>query len=164
MKVISDTGPIIALAKINCLSILKTMFSEILIPPVVYRELFGKSGTEWEEIEPALNDFVKVMDSHQSDNATEFVIADLDEGERQAIKLASNMRENVLLLIDDKAGRESASRLNIPVTGTIGILLMAKEKGWLTNVTKLIDKLRNSGYWFSDELIEIAKKLAKEDL
>lgn len=39
MKVTSNTVPVIALAKINCLSILKTMFSEILIPPVVYREL-----------------------------------------------------------------------------------------------------------------------------
>ena len=48
MKVASNTGPIIALAKISCLSILKTMFSEILIPPVVYRELLGKSGGEWE--------------------------------------------------------------------------------------------------------------------
>ena len=40
---------------------------------------------------------------------------------------------------------------------------MAKKKGRLTDVIKLIDKLRNSGYWFSDELVEIAKKLAKED-
>lgn len=44
-------------------------------------------------------------------------------------------QKNVLLLIDDKAGRNAVSRLNIPVTGTIGILLMAKEKGWLTDVT-----------------------------
>ena len=163
MKVASNTGPIIALAKIGFLSILKTMFSEILIPPVVYRELLGKLGTEWKEIELALNDFIKVMEPHYSDNATELAITDLDEGERQTIKLASNMRENVLLLIDDKSGREAAGRLNIPITGTIGILLMAKEKGWLTDVTMLIDKLRNSGYWFSDELVEIAKKLAKED-
>jgi predicted nucleic acid-binding protein len=164
MQVTSNTGPIIALAKISCLSILKTMFSEILIPPVVYRELLGKSGTEWEEIESALNDFIKVMEPDHSDNATELAIANLDEGERQTIKLAANLRGNVLLLIDDKAGREAASRLNIPITGTIGILLLAKEKGRLTDVTLLIDKLRNSGYWFSDELIEIAKKLAKEDL
>ena len=163
MKVASNTGPIIALAKISCLSILKTMFSEILIPPVVYRELLGKLGTEWEEIESALNDFIKVVEPNPSDNATELAIADLDEGERQTIKLASNMRENVLLLIDDKAGREAANRLNIPITGTIGILLMAKKKGCLTDVIRLIDKLRNSGYWFSEELIEIAKKLAKED-
>ena len=164
MKVTSNTGPIIALAKIRCLSILKTMFSEILIPPIVYRELLGKSGGEWEEIESALNDFIRVMEPNHSDNATELAIADLDEGERQVIKLASNMRENVLLLIDDKAGREAANRLNIPITGTIGILLLAKEKGVLTNVIKLMDKLRNSGYWLSDELIEIAKKLAKEDV
>ncbi|NUO09357.1 MAG: DUF3368 domain-containing protein [Candidatus Brocadia sp.] len=164
MKVTSNAGPVIALPKISCLSVLKTMFSEILIPPVVYRELLGKSGTKWEEIESALNDFVRVMEPNHSDNATELAIANLEEGERQAIKLASYMRENVLLLIDDKAGREAASRLNISITGTIGILLMAKEKGWLADVIKLSDKPRNSGYWFSDELIEIAKKLANEDL
>jgi len=41
-------------------------------------------------------------------------------------------------------------------------LLLAKEKGFVENVGSLIYELRNAGYWLSDEIIEIARKLAGE--
>jgi predicted nucleic acid-binding protein len=41
-------------------------------------------------------------------------------------------------------------------------LLSAKEKGLLTRVGPLIDELRESGYWLSDEVVEAARKLADE--
>lgn len=44
MKIVSNTGPIIGLAKINRLSILKDLADEILIPPMVHRELLAKTG------------------------------------------------------------------------------------------------------------------------
>jgi predicted nucleic acid-binding protein len=44
MKIVSDAGPLIGLAKINCLYILKTIASEVYIPPMVYRELLGKAS------------------------------------------------------------------------------------------------------------------------
>lgn len=46
MKIVSDTGPLIGLAKIDCLSILKNIATEVLIPPMVHRELLGKVGIE----------------------------------------------------------------------------------------------------------------------
>jgi predicted nucleic acid-binding protein len=44
MRIVSNTGPLIGLAKIDCLSILKQIASEVCIPPMVYRELLGKEG------------------------------------------------------------------------------------------------------------------------
>ena len=64
--------------------------------------------------------------------------------------------------MDDYAGRNAAKKLNIPTTGVIGLLIMAKEKGIVENVGKIIEEMRYQGYWLSDELINIAKKLAKE--
>lgn len=66
------------------------------------------------------------------------------------------------MLIDDHVGREVAEKLNIPTTGLIGILLLAKEKGILKNIGSLIDALREQGYWISDEIANIAKHLAGE--
>ena len=60
MKIIADTGPLIGLAKIDCLSILKHIASEVYIPNMVYRELMGKVSVESERIEEALNDFIQV--------------------------------------------------------------------------------------------------------
>jgi predicted nucleic acid-binding protein len=162
MKLVSDTGPLIGLAKIDCLFILKEIFSEVLIPPIVHRELLGKVGIESARIDRALADFIHVIDLKPLDPVVNEALVDLDEGERQAIGLASTFSGNALLLIDDRAGRIAAEKLNIPTTGLIGVLLFAKEKGIIKNIGSLIDELRNHGYWISDRIGEIAKSLAGE--
>ncbi len=162
MKIVSDTGPLIGLAKIDCLFTLKYITTEVLIPTAVYRELLGKVGLESENIDSALKDFIRVADLTAMDSTTKEALVDLDEGEKQAIGLASTFSEDILLLIDDRAGRLVAEKLNILTTGLIGILLLAKEKGILGNIGSLIDELRNQGYWISDEIAGIAKDLAGE--
>lgn len=57
MKVVSDTGPLIGLAKANLLSIFQAMGLEVIVPPMVHRELLSKIGDESQQIEDALNDF-----------------------------------------------------------------------------------------------------------
>lgn len=162
MKIVSNTGPIIGLAKIDKLFLLKRIAEEVLIPPIVYRELLGKLGSESKRIDNALNEFLRVTDLKPLDSAIEITIAKLDEGERQAIGLASTFTGDVLLLLDDRAGREVAKKLNISTTGLIGILLLAKEKGMVANVKTLVDELREHGYWLSDKIVEVAKQLAGE--
>lgn len=162
MKIVSNTGPLIGLAKIDRLSILKDIATKIIIPPMVQRELLGKTGIESERIDNALNDFINVIELKSLDSAIEDALADLDEGERQAIALASTFSKDVLLLLDDRAGRSVAEKLNIPTTGLIGILLLAKEKGILENIGSLINELRSQGYWISEEIADLAKDLAGE--
>ncbi len=158
-KAISNTGPIIALAKIGHLVLMEKIFSEVSIPPIVYRELLGKFGNEWPEIESALNTFIKVAELPLYDEITESVLSALDEGEKQAVGLASSLRDEVLLIIDDKAGRETAKKLNIAVTGTIGLLLIAREEGLVNDIKTLIEQLRDTGYWLSDDILETVNRL-----
>ena len=160
MRIVSNTGPIIGLAKIGRVFLLKGIAAEVLIPPWVHRELLGKVGNESEQIDQALNAFIRIADLMPLESATERAIADLDEGEKQAIALASTVEGDVLLLLDDRAGRQVAKELNIPTTGLIGLLLLAKEKGLVGNVGSIIEELRNHGYWLSDEVIGVAKHLA----
>ena len=163
MKVVSDTGPIIALAKANRLSILKELFIEVFIPHAVHKELFAKTGSEGEQIERALNDFIHVSNLETLEEPVRLVLSDLDEGEKQAVGLASSMIKEVVLLLDDKAGRQAAAKLNIPVTGVVGILLLAKRKGLIKNATEIIEEIRNNGYWLSDEVINAVKLYAGEE-
>lgn len=162
MKIVSDTSPIIGLAKIKRLDLLKTLAGEILIPRYVHRELFGKHGPEAAEIEKALETFIKVVPIDHVEPSVAALLTQLDEGERQAIGLASVLGGDVLLLIDDHAGREAAKRLQVAVTGLVGLLIFAKEKGLVSQVGSLLEELREMGYWLSDEVIEIAKELAGE--
>ncbi|MDI6688627.1 MAG: DUF3368 domain-containing protein [Desulfobacterales bacterium] len=162
MKIVSDTGPIIGLAKIGKIILLKNIADEVIIPPMVYKELFGKTGPESKEIDQALNSFIMVKIDIDVEEATKIELAGLGEGEKQAIGLASRLDNDVILLLDDRAGREVAARLNIFTTGLIGLLLVAKEKGLVESVGTLIKELRNNGYWLSDDIMKTAIKLAGE--
>jgi predicted nucleic acid-binding protein len=162
MKIASNTGPIIGLAKIDLLFLLNQIASEVLIPPMVYRELMGKTGPETAQIDKALKEFLKVADLKPLDPAVEIAISILDEGEREVIGLASTTSGDILILMDDRAGREVAEKLNIPVSGLVGILLLAKEKGILEKIGPLLVELRDKGYWLSDDVVQTAQRLAKE--
>ena len=162
MKIVSNTGPIIGLAKINRLSILKKIAGEILIPPMVHRELLAKTGDEASLIDEALNSFIHVSPVPPLASSVKTIIADLDAGEGHAIGLASTFSGDVLLLLDDRAGRAAAKRLNIPTTGLIGLLLLAKERGIIIKVSEPISELREQGYWLSDDIVKIARQLAGE--
>ena len=162
MKIVSDTGPIIGLAKIGKIILLKNIADEVIIPPMVYKELFGKIGPESNEIDQALNTFIMVKRDMAVEEAVKIELSGLGEGEKQAIGLASRLDNDVILLLDDRAGREVAARLNIFTTGLIGLLLVAKEKGFVESVGTLIKELRNNGYWLSDDIMKTAIKLAGE--
>jgi uncharacterized protein len=162
LKIVSNTGPIIGLAKIGQLGLLKKLAPKIFIPPFVHKELFGRIGPETIEIEGALGEFIKVSPIRNSDPTLEKVLAELDEGERQAIVLARSFEDEVLLLMDDYAGRKAARKIHLVVTGIMGLLLSAKERGLVGKITPLVEELREKGYWLSDEVIRVTRKLAKE--
>jgi predicted nucleic acid-binding protein len=60
MTAVSDTGPLIALAKVDQLRLLERLFEQVHIPPAVHRELLAKSGPESARLDEALAHFVKV--------------------------------------------------------------------------------------------------------
>jgi len=162
MIAVSDTGPIIGLAKANRLSLLKNLFDKVLIPPMVRKELFAKTGDEAELIDNALTDFIQVSEINPVDETAKLILEGLSEGERQAIGIAASMGNDVILLIDDRAGRQAAEKLNIRITGLVGVLLMAKERGLIKNVVDVIGEIRSNGYWLSNNLVDLAKQLSGE--
>jgi predicted nucleic acid-binding protein len=85
----------------------------------------------------------------------------LDRGEAEVLTLAVE-REARLVVIDERKGRRYARHLGLPLTGTLGILLLAKEKGLVTAVGPLIEKLQASGLYLAPELVERVLILAQE--
>jgi len=67
------------------------------------------------------------------------------------------------LLIDDRAGRQAAEDLGINKTGLVGILILAKQRGYVDDISSLLEQLRSAGYWLSDEILAVARKVAKEE-
>ena len=163
MNVVSNTGPIIALAKLGRLDILQSLFSKVLIPTMVHRELMGKIGHEWGAIEKGLQSFISTVPPTATHQEAFNALLSVDEGERQAISLAIITGSETLLLLDDKAGRTAAKQLGVRVTGTVGLLLLAKDRGLITSVKESLQILRFFGYWLSDDIIATTIKMAEED-
>ena len=162
MIIVSNTGPLIGLAKIQQLGLPARLAAEVYIPPQVRLELLAKVGPETALIAAALKGAIKVKAPAILDAAAEVTLRRLDEGEKQAIALARSFPASVLLLLDDRAGRAAAQKLGQPLTGLAGLLLLAKQQGLVTAVAPLLGTLRGLGYWVSDEVVAVVKNLAGE--
>lgn len=160
MSIVSNTGPLIALAKVAQLSILEQLFQQVHIPPAVHRELLAKAGPESAHLDTALATFIAVEPAPPLMPDVEAVTRNTDPGERAAIALARTM--GLPLLIDDRLGRHAAHRLHLSFIGTAGVLVQAKQAGLLPLVRPVLEDIRQRGYWLSDRLLAIATQLAGE--
>lgn len=160
MMAVCDTGPLIALAKIDRLDLLEQLFGTIEIPPAVHRELLAKRGPEADRLDRALAGFLNFVSLVTIPPAVRIATSRLDLGEQQAIALA--FEHKALLVIDDQMGRTAARRLGLAITGLVGMLVRAKERGAVEAVRPLVVEIRRLGYWLSDELVDLAAKMAGE--
>lgn len=137
--IISDTTILIALDKIDSLNLLEQLYESIIITPEVKDE-FGEPLPNWIKTEE-VSDKSKVK----------LLGLELDLGESSAIALALE-NQNSLLIIDEKKGRKIAKAMGIDVTGTLGILVKAKNKGIIEKVSPVLDKLEASNFRISPTL------------
>lgn len=149
MAAVADTSPLILLAKVNWLTLLSELYGEVLIPPAVVTELRVKSDA----ISPELDRFIKSARVQAPETAIQVraLSADLGMGEAEAIALASEIPET-LLIMDDAEGRCVAQRLGLRVTGLLGVLIEAKLRRIVPAVTPLLDQLVAEGLWLSEAM------------
>ncbi len=159
-SIVSDTGPLIALAKLDRLDILEQLFGLVQIPPAVHRELLVGRKPEAPHLDEALDHFIQIAQLSPLPPEVQAETSRLDPGERQAIALACEL--GTAIVIDDRLGRAAARRLDLPVTGTAGGLIQAKEVGLVPAVCPLLEEIRKQGYWLSDALLEAVAELVKE--
>ena len=154
--VISNSTPIIHLAKIGQLDLLKNFFGTITVPQMVWKECTSP-GASRPEIESILSaDWIKVVKIN--DRIVTLLRHDIDHGEAEAIALALE-RKASLILLDDSDAREKARLYHLPITGTVGLLLRAYREGLLISFTETLDALESSGFRLNAKLKE---KLMKE--
>jgi predicted nucleic acid-binding protein len=158
MIIICDSSPLIALAKCGKLSLLDSLFEEVLIPEQVYHEfsILGKPEATT----------IAAWAREKIDKPGEVHLAkanalSLDPGETAAIALYWEKSAD-FLLIDERKGRIIAAQNGIKIIGIAGILLAAKNNGLIDAVKPFLDLLLNSSYYISNTLYQTALKTAKE--
>ena len=151
MIIVSDTSPVSNLILIERLDILQKLFSEIIIPTAVDREIgalkqFGKDlslyeNANWIKVS-APNNLQKVQNLQTK----------LDEGEAQAIALALEINCE-LLLMDERIGTHIARAEGLQTVGLVGVLVKAKQEKIVAEVGTILDELKSvAGFWLNAEL------------
>ena len=149
-KVISNSSPIIHLAKIGKLDFLKEYFQTIIIPEAVYREsiIEGKERDEVKLIKQAT--WIKVVKVKEQ-TLVKLLTVSLDTGESEVIALSIETGAD-LILLDDSEAREIARLYGFKITGTLGILLKAKKDGKINSLKTILMQLKETGFWIDDDL------------
>jgi predicted nucleic acid-binding protein len=158
--VVSDSTAIIHLSRINALNLLRSVYSDILIPQAVRDELLA-GGHAQPGVLAILNaGWIKVVPVRNSAVVAK-LRAHLDLGESEAIALAVETSADVLV-IDEKLGRSVARPLVNRIIGMVGVLLEAKKLGHITTVEPLLTQLRQTGFKLGDDVFNYALAAAGE--
>ena len=163
--IVADSGPLIALSKLGLLDLLLRCFRRVYIPQTVLMEV-----TEHRSHLDAEN-FLRFIAAYEggyiqiAPNVVNELTCELgkllDPGETQAINLANSL--DCPVLMDGRRRRMLAAKHGVSVFGLIGLLLRAKQTGYLPAVAPYLLKLKQAGYYLSDRLVTQALRLAEED-
>lgn len=149
---VADSGPLIALVRLNLLALPARLFPQVLVSATVWAEVTNapRPGEGAALVSARAAGHLNVVaDSSVAVAALEH--SRLDVGELSALTLAVDLQAAVL--IDERQGRATAATLGLRVVGTLGLLLRASERGWIGPVRPMTDALTASGYFLSKALV-----------
>ena len=152
--VVSNSSPLIALARIQRLDLVPAILQSVLIPPAVAREIRPSI--------PVLPDWLRVRAPTNSPSLLTSR-GRLGDGEWEAIALAIEVGAGAVL-IDDRPARRLAQEAALSVIGTLGLLLGAKRAGVITAIRPELDKLLETSFFLSRQLYDELLRLAGENL
>jgi predicted nucleic acid-binding protein len=147
-KVYVDTSSLIILNKINALDLLNKIYSNVIITNYIQLEL-NEAIPSWISVELTYN-----IDQSFLKNFN------LGLGETSIIMNA--IKNNGFLIIDDLKARKIATTLSLSFTGSIGILIIAKELKLIDSVKYYLEKIQETNFRLSDALINKVLEITNE--
>ena len=158
-EVISDTSPLQYLHQVGLLNLLPILYGQVTVPQAVARELKqGRiQGLDLPDVENISWLQVKAVEETHSISSAR----GLGPGEREVLALALNTRD-ALAVLDDGHARHYARLLKISFTGTLGVLLRAKQTGQLAAVAPVMDQLDLLSFRLDPKTREAILNLARE--
>lgn len=159
-RVISDAGPLIALAKVDSLFIARELFSRLWIPEAVWLECSAKADEDSRRIEQAANEgwlnVVPVITSPPLPRS-------LGRGEVEAIQLALGTAD-ALLIVDDRLARREATRHGLTYIGTARVLHLAERRSIVDSAEEIVQRMAECGYRISPVLLQQLRARNSDEL
>jgi hypothetical protein len=156
--VIADTSPLQYLFQVGLVELLQDLFETVHVPEAVRDELQVGRSLGFDVPDPADYAWMTVRSTTRAPALERF---DLGPGEHAALSLALELGEG-LVLLDDAAARAAANALKLSTTGTLGILLLAKERGLIVAVAPVLAELARHGFRVTEAVRSRILQLASE--
>ncbi|MCZ7381957.1 MAG: DUF3368 domain-containing protein [Candidatus Methanoperedens sp.] len=147
---VCNSSPLIHLARIGELELLRDIFGEVLVPKAVYRECVIEGGDRDDARKIKTASWIRIT-GIKNIELKKALNTSLDEGESEAIVLALEEKAD-LILLDDYDAREFARIYGLKITGIIGILLKAKYTGRISSLSEILENLKETGFWLNEDL------------
>ncbi len=154
-----NTSPLIFFTKGNYLSLLQVVSQEFIVPKVVATEVqaYGESDVTAQAL--AKTEWLMIQETPPVSS----VIQSWDLGPGESAVLSwGNAYGGTEVIIDDLMARRCAKALQIPVKGTLGIVLLAKQRGVISKARPILETFKQSGMYLSDNVMNKALKMVKE--
>ena len=150
---VADSGPLIALARLDLLAVPARLFGELLVTATVWHEVTREPrAVEQAALSAALAGGLLRVEDDPLQIPGALAQVRLDDGERSALALA--LLRGAVVLVDERRGRACAVDLGLHVLGTLGLLVRAREQGLVDRVRPLADALLASGYYLARPLVD----------
>jgi len=160
VSIVVNSTPLISLSIIGKLDLLQSIFGDVYMPRAVYDEVLVNGIDKIGYSELSEITWFQVSDVENVE-LKRSIMLQLDVGEAEVITVAKD-KEISLVCIDEFAGRQYANLLGLDVVGTLGVLLIAKHQGYISNIKPLIDKLIENERYISKGLYEEVLRKAGE--
>lgn len=152
-----NASPIILLHRIAALTLLRSAGDALVVPQAVISELSAKEDGAAKAVAAA--SWLSAVAAPPPSPALRAF--DLGAGETAVLAWAESHPGTVAIL-DDRAARDAATELGIGVRGTIGLVLLAKQRGQIGSARSVLEDLERSGMYLARQLVEDALKLVGE--
>ena len=157
--VICDTSPLQYLHQIGFLHLLPTLFGTVQVPLAVAAEI-GEGRQRGVPL-PELAGLSWVTTRPVDARRLTSLPGQLGRGEKEVLALGLEAAAS-LLVLDDRDARRHAIAMGLEITGTVGLLLLAKERGVLDLIQPALDRLQGLRFRLSTETRRIVLNLAGE--
>ena len=149
---IVDASCLIGLSKVQMETLPLQLYTKVIIPPAVQAEFGG-----------AVEGYIVQPPSNRVHVQTLRLM--LGAGESEVIPLGVELSqggEQVKMVLDDLQARRIALSYGLRIVGTVGLLIRAKQSGYIESVRAILQQMRASGFRCSPELFRRAIELAQE--
>ena len=159
-NVVAKSSPLIALSGISQLHLLRLLYGSVMIPDAVYQEISAKPDSVCKKMVDEAQDWMQVCPIENL-IAKNLFQSRLHAGEVEVLILAQEKSAD-LVIMDDALAKRHAMYLGMRVTGTLGVLMKARQNGHIAALRPLIREMQRNHVYISDAVSEQCLRMIGE--